>query len=76
LSGTSGSEQEIKGDEDGADLEDQFAEDFYVVLVNSSGAASLEPFEIRGEGWIVRRIESAIGIGLGRYPPARLLPDG
>ena len=59
----------------GADIEDLFAEDFYVDLVNRSGAASIEAFEIHGEGRIVRRIEAATGLGLDRYLPARLLLD-
>ena len=63
-------------EEGGADIEDLFAEDFYVDLVNRSGAASIEPFEIHGEGRIVRRIEAATGLGLDRYLPARLLLDG
>jgi len=63
-------------EEEGADIEDLFAEDFYVDLVNRSGAASIEPFEIHGEGRIVRRIEAATGLGLDRYLPARLLLDG
>lgn len=70
-----GPEVEDRTDEGGADIEDLFAEDFYVDLVNRSGAASIEPFEILGEGRIVRRIESAIGLGLDRYRPARLLID-
>ena len=69
-----------RSEDGGADLEDLFAEDFYVDLVNRSGAASIEPFEIqvegRGEGRIVRRIEAATGLGLDRYLPARLLLDG
>ena len=71
--GTSDAESRIE--DDGADIEDLFAEDFYVDLVNRSGAASIEAFEILGEGRIVRRIESATGIGLDRYLPARLLID-
>ena len=62
-------------EDDGADLEDLFPEDFYVDLVNRSGAASIEPFEIHGEGRVVRRIEVATGQGLDRYLPARLLLD-
>ena len=60
---------------DEADIEDLFAEDFYVDLVNRSGAAAIEPFEIRGAGRIVHRIEMATGLGLDRYLPARLLLD-
>ena len=71
--GTSDAESDVE--DDGADIEDLFAEDFYVDLVNRSGAASIEAFEILGEGRIVRRIESATGIGLDRYLPARLLID-
>ena len=58
-----------------ADVEDLFTEDFYVALVNRSGAASIEPFEIHGEGRVVQRIEAATGRGLDRYLPARLLLD-
>ena len=54
---------------DEADIEDLFAEDFYVDLVNRSGAAAIEPFEIRGAGRIVHRIEMATGLGLDRYLP-------
>ena len=60
---------------DDAGVEDLFAEEFYLGLVNGSGAASVEPFEIRGRGRIVRRIEAATGLGLDRYLPARLLLD-
>ena len=76
--GTSDADSDIGNriEEGGADLEDLFAEDFYVDLVNRSGAASIEPFEIHGEGRIVRRIEAATGLGLDRYLPARLLLDG
>ena len=74
--GASDADPDVDHDNDGADLEDLFAEDFYVDLVNRSGAASIEPFEIRGEGRIVRRIEAATGLGLDRYLPARLLLDG
>ena len=76
--GTSGAGVDIDHpiEEGGADIEDLFAEDFYVDLVNRSGAASIEPFEIHGEGRIVRRIEAATGLGLDRYLPARLLLDG
>ncbi len=58
---------------DDADIEDLFSDDFYVNLVNRSGAATIEPFEIHGAGRIVRRIEMATGLGLDRYLPARLL---
>ena len=63
------------GDRDEADLEDLFAEDFYLKLVNRSGAAAIERFEIHGGGRIVQRIENATGLGLDRYLPARLLLD-
>lgn len=49
----------LEEDGGGADLEDLFAEDFYVDLVNRSGSASIEPFETRGVGRIAQRIESA-----------------
>ena len=76
--GTNDSDPDIdhRIEEGGADIEDLFAEDFYVDLVNRSGAAAIEPFEIHGEGRIVRRIEAATGLGLDRYLPARLLLDG
>lgn len=78
LNGTSDPDPAVEDriEDGGADIEDLFAEDFYVDLVNRSGAASIEPFEIHGEGRIVRRIESAIGLGFDRYLPARLLLDG
>lgn len=58
-----------------ADIEDLFSENFYVDLVNRSGAATIEPFEVLGNGRIVRRIEEATGIGFDRFRPARLLLD-
>ncbi|MCY4453787.1 MAG: AAA family ATPase [Immundisolibacterales bacterium] len=66
------------GDDAGAqaDIEDLFSEDFYVDLVNRSGAAAIETFEILGSGRIVKRIEEATGIGFDRFRPARLLLDG
>ena len=60
---------------EGFEIEDLFAEDFYLDLVNRSGAASVEPFEVRGAGGIVRRIEAVTGIGLDRFIPARVLLD-
>ena len=74
MNGTSDGGADLEAD--GTDIEDLFTEDFYVDLVNRSGAASIEPFEIHGEGRIVRRIETATGLGLDRYLPARLLLDG
>lgn len=59
-----------------ADIEDLFSEDFYIELVNRSGAATIETFEILGAGQIVKRIEEATGIGFDRFRPARLLLDG
>ena len=60
-----------------ADVEDLFAEDFYVDLVNRSGAAIVEWFEVLGEGRIVERIGTAAGAPYSRYLPARqLLEDG
>ena len=56
-----------------ADIEDLFAESFYVDLVNRSNAAAVEAFEVRGDGRIVERIESATGAGFNRYLPARFL---
>ena len=64
---------DVEGERDEVDIEDLFAEDFYIELVNRTGAAASEPFEVRGEGRIVRRNETATGLGLGRYLPARLL---
>ena len=71
--GEAGAAVDVEGDRDEVDIEDLFAEEFYVELVNRSGAAAIEPFEIHGEGRIVRRIETATGLGLDRYLPARLL---
>ena len=62
-------------DREGLEVEDLFAEDFYLDLVNRSGAASVELFEVRGAGGIVRRIEAVTGIGLDRFLPARVLLD-
>ena len=59
-----------------ADLEDLFAEDFYVGLVNRSGAAIVEWFEVLGEGRIVERIRTATGAPYSRYLPARRLLEG
>ena len=59
-----------------ADIEDLFSKDFYIELVNRSGAATIETFEILGAGRIVKRIEEATGIGFDRFRPARLLLDG
>ena len=56
-----------------ADIEDLFSDEFYLELVNRSGAAAIEPFEILGSGRIVQRIEEATGIGFDRFRPARLL---
>lgn len=56
-----------------ADVEDLFAADFYVELVNRSGAAVVEWFEVLGEGRIVERIRAATGAPYNRYLPARLL---
>ena len=58
------------------DIEDLFAEDLHVDLVNRCGAASNEPVEIHGEGRVVRRIEAATGLGLDRYVPDRHPLDG
>ena len=62
-------------DGEGLEIEDLFAEDFYLDLVNRSRAASVEAFEVRGAGGIVRRIEAVTGIGLDRFLPARILLD-
>ena len=62
---------DVEGERDEVDIEDLFAEEFYVELVNRSGAAAIEPFEVHGEGRIVRRNETATGLGLDRYLPAR-----
>ena len=70
-----GSTVDLERDHDEADIEDLLPEDFYLELVNRSGAAAVEPFEIHGGGRIVRRIENATGLGLDRYLPARLLLD-
>ena len=59
-----------------ADVEDLFAEDFYVELVNGSGAAVVEWFEVLGEGRIVERIRAATGGPYSRYLPARRLLEG
>ena len=64
---------DVEGERDEVDIEDLFAEDFYIELVNRPGAAAIEPFEVHGEGRIVRRNETATGLGLDRYLPARLL---
>ena len=56
-----------------ADIEDLFAEAFYVTLVNRSHAAAVEAFEVQGEGRIVARIAHAIGAGFNRYLPARFV---
>ena len=58
------------------EIEDLFAEDFYLGLVNRSGVAIVAPFEVRGSGSIVRRVEAATGLGLDRLLPARLLFGG
>ena len=63
---------EVTGTQE-ADIEDLFAESFYLSLVNRSNAAAVEAFEIRGDGRIVQRIEYATGTGLNRYLPARFL---
>ena len=63
---------DITGTEE-ADIEDLFAESFYVDLVNRSNAAAVEAFEVQGEGRIVQRIENATGAGFNRYLPARFL---
>ena len=60
---------------EGADVEDLFSEEFYVELVNRSGAATIEPFEVFGTGRIVERIEEATGVALDRLRAARLLLD-
>ena len=59
-----------------ADVEDLFAADFYVELVNRSGAAVVEWFEVLGEGRIAERIRSVTGAPYNRYLPARLLMEG
>ena len=76
--GTSDADPDIDNqiEEGGADIENLFAEDFYVDLVNRSGVPSIEPFEIHGEGRTVRRIEAATGLGSDRYLPARHPLDG
>ena len=56
-----------------ADVEDLFAEPFYLDLVNRSNAAAVEAFEIRGEGRVVQRIGKATGAGFNRFVPARFL---
>ena len=63
---------DITGTEE-ADIEDLFAESFYVDLVNRSNAAAVEAFEVQGDGRIVERIENATGAGFNRYLPARFL---
>ena len=73
--GVRAGEVDDRVDLDEVDIEDLFTTDFYVDLVNRSGAATIEPFEVRGPGRIVRRIETATGLGLDRYLPARLLLD-
>ena len=61
---------------EGLEIEDLFAEDFYLDLVNRSGVVAVAPFEVRGSGSIVRRVEAATGLGLDRLLPARLLVLG
>ena len=56
-----------------ADIEDLFAESFYMDLVNRSNAAAVESFEVQGDGRIVERIETATGTGFNRFLPARFL---
>ena len=63
---------ELTGAEE-ADIEDLFAEEFYVELVNRSRAAAIEDFEVQGTGRIVERIENATGAGFNRYLPALFL---
>ena len=63
---------ELTGAEE-ADIEDLFAEEFYVELVNRSRAAAIEVFEVQGTGRIVERIENATGAGFNRYLPALFL---
>ena len=63
---------DITGTEE-ADIEDLFAEEFYVDLVNRSRAAAIEAFEVQGAGRIVGRIENATGAGFNRYLPALFL---
>ena len=58
-----------------ADIEDLFSDEFYLELVNRSGAATIEPFEIFGTGRIVQRIEEATGVSFDRLRAARLLLD-
>ena len=57
-------------------VEDLFAEDFYLDLANRSGAATIEKFELHGEGGVVRRIEAVTGTRLNRWLPARFLLEG
>ena len=68
-------DEEREAPAEGLEIEDLFAENFFLDLVNRSGAASVEPFEVRGAGRIVRRIEAVTGIGLDRLLPARVLLD-
>lgn len=59
-----------------ADIEDFFAEDFYLKLLKDSGVASIKKADLNPGPRIVKRIEEKLGQEYSHYAPARhLLAD-
>jgi predicted ATPase len=56
-----------------ADIEDLFNTDFYLDLLSRSGAASVNPSQLKIKGRVLRRIEAATGASFDHYQPARYL---
>jgi hypothetical protein len=56
-----------------ADIEDLFDENFYLDLIDRSGAPSLKAVKLKGSGRITKRIDAAIGTTFDHYQPARYL---
>jgi predicted ATPase len=56
-----------------ADIEDLFDVDFYLSLLNRSGAASVKTSQLKGKGRILKQIEGATGASFDHYQPARYL---
>jgi len=56
-----------------ADIEDLFDVDFYLNLLDRSGAASVKTNQLRGKGRILKQIKDATGASFDHYQPARYL---
>jgi len=56
-----------------ADIEDLFAVDFYLGLLNRSGTVSVKESQLTTKGRILKRVEMATSASFDHYQPARYL---